>query len=417
MLRTLTGKVTLAIGLYLLLLTLNGIYSVRAVQDTATISSHLTEHTIPFALASGDFQLHLARAFTEIESLARDPDEEETRTQVAAEREAAAAALATLKTLATEADEDAQDTHTTQLTLQQQQEAFFTASTRAIDAVLAGVEGGNPVAVEAAFAQIETLEEEFGALSAETDALVGEAVRTASTDLNGRNQTAQFATPLGFVALGLIGLGALWFLRQAIVAPLLALAAGTRRVAAGDLRQRVSVTSTDEIGNLQQTFNTMTANLASQQQTLVEREQTLTLALDEVERRAATQTQLLAEIEQQQTVIAGLSVPVLPIAGDTLVMPLVGALDEARIDQVRISALEGIERSRARRLILDITGVPVIDTPIAQGLLNLAAAVRLLGARVLLVGVQPEAAQGIVSAGLSLDGLITYRDLAAAIVA
>lgn len=413
MLGTLTQKVSLAVALFLVALAAVGTAALLQVQGNAAVSLHLTDHTTPFALASGQFHLHLARAFTEAESFVREGDAD-SRAEAVEEREAAAAALATLTTLADDTHTTLEET-TSQAELYQRQAAFLAASERVIDAVIDARAGGDAAGLEAALDDLESLEEGFGGLERDASALVAQVIDSASGELNGRNRRALLFVPLAFGLLGLLALGALWFLRRAVVAPLLALSASTRQVAAGDLSPQVAVTSRDEIGDLQRSFNTMTVSLLSQREALRERELTLTMALAEVERRAAAQTALLAEVQQQQAVIAGLSVPLLPIAGDTLVMPLVGALDQARLSQVQASALGGVERTRARRLILDITGVPMVDPQLARGLLDVAAAVRLLGARVLLVGVQPETAQGIVSAGVSLEEVVTYRDLAAAV--
>ncbi len=65
-----------------------------------------------------------------------------------------------------------------------------------------------------------------------------------------------------------------------------------------------------------------------------------------------------------------MSVPVLPVSRQTLVMPLVGALDSARLVQIQEQALGRLAAARARRLLLDITGVPVVDSQVAQGLIS-----------------------------------------------
>jgi rsbT co-antagonist protein RsbR len=137
----------------------------------------------------------------------------------------------------------------------------------------------------------------------------------------------------------------------------------------------------------------------------------LRTALNDVEIRADEQAGLLQEIAQQREVIRDLSVPVLPVSATTLVMPLVGALDSARLQLVQEQALRSIERNAARRLVLDITGVPLVDSQVAQGLLAVVQATRLLGAEAVLVGVRPEVAQTVVGLGLSLPGLRTYADL------
>jgi len=138
-------------------------------------------------------------------------------------------------------------------------------------------------------------------------------------------------------------------------------------------------------------------------------------AMQELEARAMQQDRLLAEVIAQRDVIRQLSVPVLPVGKDALVMPLVGVIDHDRLRMIVQQALEQIERQRARWLILDVTGVPVIDTEIAAGLVQLVQSVRLLGAEVALVGVRPEVAQTMVSLGVELPISRVYSDLAAAI--
>src|SRR5436190_22953520 len=75
------------------------------------------------------------------------------------------------------------------------------------------------------------------------------------------------------------------------------------------------------------------------------------------------------------------------------------------------SLLRSIERHRARIVIMDVTGVPLVDTQVAQTLMQAADAARLLGAKTILVGVRPELAQTIVGLGLNLRGLVTCADL------
>jgi rsbT co-antagonist protein RsbR len=143
----------------------------------------------------------------------------------------------------------------------------------------------------------------------------------------------------------------------------------------------------------------------------------LQAALGEVEDRANEQERLLKENEQQRQIIRELSVPVLPITDDTLVMPLIGALDSARLMDIQQTALEAIERNAARRLLLDITGVPVVDSQVAQGLMSVVQAAWLLGAEIMLVGIRPEVAQAIVGLGLALERVRTFSDLRSALLA
>lgn len=141
----------------------------------------------------------------------------------------------------------------------------------------------------------------------------------------------------------------------------------------------------------------------------------LQVALRDVQSQAAEQRRLLAENDQQRTMLQELSVPVIPISADTLVMPLVGALDSARLLQLQEQSLRALGRSSARTLVLDITGVPVVDSQVAQGLLMTVRSARLLGATAVLVGIRPEVAQTIVGLGIDLRDVRTYSDLHSAL--
>ena len=94
-------------------------------------------------------------------------------------------------------------------------------------------------------------------------------------------------------------------------------------------------------------------------------------------------------------------------------LPLIGTIDSARSQQIMEAMLAAISQSDAQALILDVTGVAVIDTNTANYLLQAARAVQLLGAQVLLVGISPEIAQTIVQLGIDLGGLLTQSTLQA----
>jgi anti-anti-sigma regulatory factor len=154
---------------------------------------------------------------------------------------------------------------------------------------------------------------------------------------------------------------------------------------------------------------------ASLETTVTERTSALQTALDDLQTRAEEQARLLEEVEYQRATIKDLSVPVIPIDATTLVMPLVGALDSTRLRQLREQCLHALEQRGARTLVLDITGVPIVDTQVAQGLLMTVRAARLLGAEVALVGIRPEVAQSIVGLGLELRDVRTFSDLQSAL--
>jgi rsbT co-antagonist protein RsbR len=133
--------------------------------------------------------------------------------------------------------------------------------------------------------------------------------------------------------------------------------------------------------------------------------------LADVQARAEAQAQLLDENTQQRNAIREMSVPILPVSAEAIVIPLIGALDSHRLRIIQEQALQAISQSSARYVLLDITGVSVVDTQVAQGLMSVVQAARLLGAEVILVGVRPEVAQTVVSLGMDLSGVPTRQSL------
>ena len=201
--------------------------------------------------------------------------------------------------------------------------------------------------------------------------------------------------------------------------PLTLLTRMAARIAGGALDQRVHLRQRNELGVLAVGFNTMAARLQQTLQGLEERvaERTAALqtALADLKTRTAAQTQLLAALEQERATVRELSVPVIPISAATLIMPLVGSLDTSRLNQLQTQALGALERSSAQTIVLDITGVPVVDTQVAQGLLQVVAAARLLGAQAVLVGIRPEVAQALVGLGVDMRAIRTFGDLQSAL--
>jgi rsbT co-antagonist protein RsbR len=119
-------------------------------------------------------------------------------------------------------------------------------------------------------------------------------------------------------------------------------------------------------------------------------------------------------VAQQQT-IRELSSPIVPIYTGVLVLPLVGEIDARRATQVMEGALEEIVNRQADVLIIDITGVPLVDTSVANHMLAMARAVQLLGAHVVLVGIGADIAQTMVQLGVDLSSIATKANLEAGI--
>ena len=106
----------------------------------------------------------------------------------------------------------------------------------------------------------------------------------------------------------------------------------------------------------------------------------------------------------------------LPVLEGILVMPLVGAITGERANLLISSLLHAIEQHRADFVIMDVTGVPIVDTQVAKALLQAADAARLLGTQTILAGLRPELAQTIVGLGLDLSALVAQADLRSGVV-
>lgn len=153
----------------------------------------------------------------------------------------------------------------------------------------------------------------------------------------------------------------------------------------------------------------------SLEQLVAERTHALQTALAEGQQREAVLAQSLARNEQQQQTIRSLSIPLLPIHNHTLVIPLIGVLDDERLQTLQTQVLQSLEGKRIYQLVLDITGVPFIDSQVAHSLIDVVQAARLLGTEVIVVGIHPEVAQSLVGLGITLEGMHTFSTLQAAL--
>jgi rsbT co-antagonist protein RsbR len=105
----------------------------------------------------------------------------------------------------------------------------------------------------------------------------------------------------------------------------------------------------------------------------------------------------------QKTALLELSAPLIPVFNNISVMPLIGSIDTERAKLIMENLLNGVIKYRSEVVLIDITGVPVVDTMVAHHIIQAADAVRLLGSTCILVGIRPEIAQTIVSLGIDLS--------------
>ncbi len=216
---------------------------------------------------------------------------------------------------------------------------------------------------------------------------------------------------LAAIAAGIVTL----YISRRVAAPIALLSEGARRIGTGELEHRILLRTRNELTDLAEEFNRMAERL----QKARSRQEAWAQELEErVRERTAEVSQALQQLQQEAAVrenllrtIREMSSPVIPVMEGILVMPIVGTLDSERARRVMEDLLAGIERGRARVVILDITGLAMVDTAVAHALIEAARAAQLLGARPILVGISPEVAETLVHLGVELHDLRTAATL------
>jgi rsbT co-antagonist protein RsbR len=116
-------------------------------------------------------------------------------------------------------------------------------------------------------------------------------------------------------------------------------------------------------------------------------------------------------VSLQKIALQELSAPLIPIFENITIMPLVGTIDTERAKSIMENLLQGVVKHRAQVVLIDITGVPVVDTMVAHHIIQASEAVRLVGAKCIIVGIRPEIAQTIVNLGINLTQVMTKNSL------
>ena len=164
-------------------------------------------------------------------------------------------------------------------------------------------------------------------------------------------------------------------------------------------------------------FAALQQRLGKDSQTLLEAVISVTTKLDTMAQWTATAFQRTREelISRQQEELLELSTPVIKLWEGVLAVPMIGTLDSSRTQMVMEALLQKIVDTESELAIIDITGVPTVDTLVAQHLLKTVTAIRLMGADCIISGVRPQIAQTIVHLGVDLQGVTTKASLAAAL--
>lgn len=164
-------------------------------------------------------------------------------------------------------------------------------------------------------------------------------------------------------------------------------------------------------------FDLIQRQLASNTSALISETWVVSDLLDRLGMQTALAFQAAREevIKRQQEELLELSTPVVKLWEGVLALPLIGTLDSSRTQVVMESLLQRIVETGAEIAIIDITGVPTVDTLVAQHLLKTVTAIRLMGADSIISGVRPQIAQTIVHLGIDLQGVTTKSNLADAL--
>ena len=126
---------------------------------------------------------------------------------------------------------------------------------------------------------------------------------------------------------------------------------------------------------------------------------------------AAVTTHGELTIEKQRAAIRELSTPIMEVWDGVLCLPVVGVMDTMRSVEMTNSLLQTVVEKKTRCIIIDITGIDVMDTRTVDHFMRMARAVRLLGAQCVLTGINPHIAQTVVHMGIDLSNIVTHRTL------
>jgi anti-anti-sigma regulatory factor/HAMP domain-containing protein len=190
-----------------------------------------------------------------------------------------------------------------------------------------------------------------------------------------RNLTAAMLLATAIVAMGLA-----WWIARNLVAPLRTLRDSANRLSAGDLEVKLGIDRGDEIGELATSFEQMRRSI----QDLIQR---------------------------QEASIDALATPLIPFRKEILIVPMVGLVDQTRIDKLRESLIEQVHQQGSRAVIIDLTGVPDMDATIVERLNVVTGAASLLGAAVVLTGLRPEIAQQWARQEAEIHNAVSERSL------
>jgi anti-anti-sigma regulatory factor len=202
---------------------------------------------------------------------------------------------------------------------------------------------------------------------------------------------------LSVTAISLIIVAYLWVsFYMAIRQFVNTLEAASERLRTGTVEESFELPNRDELGAVVNSFNSITKALIESEEKRIEAQKEQAKLQEEI-------------INRQAMAIEALSTPLIPLYEGVVVIPFVGELDSQRLESIEKDLVGKLHSSGARVAIIDITGVPNIDEKVAFGLIKTAKAAHLLGVKVIVTGMQPEAAREITRTNVEFDGIVTVR--------
>jgi len=218
-------------------------------------------------------------------------------------------------------------------------------------------------------------------------------------------------------ALTIITLLATWLISNRLSQPIVALVQNTQALAESNQFVQLPEQSNDELGFLARAFNQMASKVQSAQQSLQQvnqnLEQTVQQRTHELEQERESLQQTLDQLQQANSTVAKLTAPIIPVAQGVVVVPITGSLNTERIEQLQQAMLRTAERLRIHTVILDVTGLEVLED--SATFVRSLDALRLLGSKAMLVGVSADFAQDLIQSGINLDSVTTMANLQAAV--
>lgn len=180
-------------------------------------------------------------------------------------------------------------------------------------------------------------------------------------------------------------------------------------IAAGELELRIESDIEDDLTGVEQAINLLIDDLTHELKKSIKMKEDMEDKLRKIQDQQKT-------ILQQQEDLMELSSPVSKVWDNVLILPVIGTLDSQRTQIMMENLLQKIVSTGCTTAILDITGVPTVDTQVANHLLKTVTAARLLGAECIVSGISPAIAQTIVHLGINLSNILTKATLQAAMI-